>query len=244
MKRLALRYHINPFLLALFFFFLLFASSVLIGLIVNSNISWVQSFDRYFYELILNGPHPSWLDVVVSPFNFNFLPWMPVFESFLAIAVIGCYLVIFFRRRFDFYWALVAGAMALAFDQGMAYLLPIIVYRQRPFIALPNHLSAAAMAIWSAWPSFPSGHTRDTAVFMTVLAAFMPKALRWPMALFAVFIAWTRIYVGAHYPTDVIAGLIIGYLIGKIVLSFIEEVRKLQKELEEKLPDPPKLSAG
>ena len=124
----------------------------------------------------------------------------------------------------------------------MAYLFPIIIFRQRPFTVLPNHIDEAAKAIWSAWPSFPSGHTRDTAVFMTVLVAFMPKRLRWLMAAFAVFIALTRIYVGAHYPTDVIAGLIIGYLIGKIVLGIVEQTRKLLEARKEKLSDPTKLS--
>ena len=242
MKRLAFRYHVNPFLLACFFFLLLLACSVGIGFLVN-NSSWIQAFDRYFYELILNMPHPTWLDQLVSPFNFNFFPWVPIFESFLAVAVLLCLVIIYIWRRCDFRWAAIACMLALVFDQAMAYFLPIVIYRPRPFTALPNHLSAASMAIWSAWPSFPSGHVRDTAVFMTVLAAVMPKRLRWPMAFFAVFIAWTRIYVGAHYPTDVIAGLIIGYLIGKITMGFIEEIRELWEALEEKLPDPPKLSA-
>lgn len=242
MKRLAFRHHVNPFLLSVFFFFLLLATSVALGYLVNT-VGWIQAFDNYYYALISNGFHPAWLDAFVSPFNFNFLPWFPVFESFLAVAVLLCLGVILFRRRHDLRWALSGTALALLFNQGMAYLLPIIIYRHRPFIALPNQIAEAAKAIWSAWPSFPSGHTRDTAVFMTVLAAFMPKPLRWPMAAFAVFIAWTRIYVGAHYPTDVLAGLLIGFLIGKIVLGFIEEIRKLWKEHEEKQPDPPVLGA-
>jgi len=243
MKRLALQFRVNPFLLALFFFVLLFASSVAIGYLVNS-ISWIQSFDRFVYEAILNGPHPAWLDAIVSPFNFNFLPWVPVFESFLALAVLLCLGIIFVWRRHDFGWAILASALALIVDQVMAYVLPIIIYRARPFTILPNHLDKVSIAIWSVWPSFPSGHTRDTAVFMTVLATFMPKKLRWPMALFAVFIAWTRVYVGAHYPTDAIAGLIIGYLIGKIVMGIVEEIRKLWETYKKKLSEPPKLSAA
>lgn len=241
MKRLAFSLRVNPFLLAVFFFFALLAASIGIGFLVNS-VPAVQAFDRYFYELILNGPHPAWLDAIVAPFNFNFLPFMPVFESFLAVVIILCLGTILAVRRNDFGWAALATALALVFDQLMAYLLPIIIYRARPFTVLANHLSKASIAIWSAWPSFPSGHTRDTAVFMTVLAAFMPKYLRWPMFVFALFIAWTRVYVGAHYPTDTIAGLIIGYLIGKIVMSIVEEIRKLWTAYKLQRADPPKLS--
>lgn len=242
MKYLSLRYHVNPFLLAMFFFALLFVSSVIIGYLVNK-VAWIQAFDRTVYRMILYGPHPPWLDALVSPFNFNFFPsWVPVFESFLVVAVLACWGVIYLRRRHDFSWAVFASAVALIFDQAMAYFLPIVIYRQRPFIALPNNISETAKAIWSAWPSFPSGHVRDTAVFMTVLAAFMPKRLRPILFLFIVFIAWTRIYVGAHYPTDTIAGMIIGYLIGLIVLSVVEEVRTLVRKRKQHEMESPTIS--
>jgi undecaprenyl-diphosphatase len=230
MKRLAFRFRVNPFLLAVFFFVVLFSSSVVIGFLVN-RVGWIQQFDRIVYATVLYAPHPSWLNAVVAPFNFNFIPFFPsVFESFLVITVAICLLVILVFRRYDFLWALFAIAVAQLFNIGMAYFFPIIIYRPRPFISLPNNIIESWKLIWSAWPSFPSGHVRDTAVAMTVLSAFMPKRLRWAMAAFAVFIAWTRVYVGAHYPTDVIAGLVIGYLIGKISLGVVEAVRKLWEE--------------
>jgi undecaprenyl-diphosphatase len=65
--------------------------------------------------------------------------------------------------------------------------------------------------------SFPSGH----AIF-SFMAAFVlghGRGWRWqaPLFLFAVLVAWSRIYVGAHYPLDVAAGAVVGIACGWLV---------------------------
>ena len=66
--------------------------------------------------------------------------------------------------------------------------------------------------------SFPSGHS--SASFASAWAIFRMKTKpRWPAALavaLAALIALTRLYVGVHYPTDVLAGVIIGVAAGAI----------------------------
>jgi membrane-associated phospholipid phosphatase len=48
------------------------------------------------------------------------------------------------------------------------------------------------------------------------------KELRWLMALFVCFIGFFCVYTGGHYPSDVVAGLILGIIIGRI-FKFIKE---------------------
>jgi membrane-associated phospholipid phosphatase len=59
--------------------------------------------------------------------------------------------------------------------------------------------------------SFPSGHSSSIMAIMTALAVLLP---RYRVAFFtaAVVIASFRVIVGAHYPSDVIAGIALGYL--------------------------------
>ncbi len=78
--------------------------------------------------------------------------------------------------------------------------------------------------------SFPSGHT--TAAFASATAFFLSKNKRysWAMYIFAVVIAFTRIYLIVHYTSDVLAGIITGsltgviaYFITKLVYNYIEK---------------------
>ncbi|MDD5163138.1 MAG: phosphatase PAP2 family protein [Candidatus ainarchaeum sp.] len=62
--------------------------------------------------------------------------------------------------------------------------------------------------------SFPSGHSSLIAANFFYLKNFLKKNLKIIFAIIAVLVAFSRLYLGMHYLTDVIAGLIIGSIIG------------------------------
>ncbi len=64
--------------------------------------------------------------------------------------------------------------------------------------------------------SFPSGHAASSFACATVLAAAFPR-LRVPLFVLAALIAWSRVYIGVHFPLDVLAGALIGVGIGLAV---------------------------
>src|SRR6185295_15170286 len=90
-------------------------------------------------------------------------------------------------------------------------LLKIFFERPRPTIV--PHLSVVADA------SFPSGHSMISAVFYLTVSAMLARVIeRKPVKIYlisgavilSILIGLTRIYLGVHYPTDVLAGWCMG----------------------------------
>ena len=90
--------------------------------------------------------------------------------------------------------------------------------------------------------SFPSGHTASSFASCTALLLSLPMVTDRRRArictvaayILAVLIAFSRLYVGVHYPTDVLGGIVIGilcgiagYFVGKAVIAFLQKRTKL-----------------
>lgn len=82
--------------------------------------------------------------------------------------------------------------------------------RPRPFAAHP-HIRAGARILDEY--SFPSGHTLHAVAFMILLGSIFPWMLM-ILVPFAVLTGVARVVLGLHYPSDVLAGAILGAVIG------------------------------
>lgn len=85
------------------------------------------------------------------------------------------------------------------------------VNRMRPFDRYSDILDKSRMNPVFYDPSFPSGHTSSAFNMATFLSLAYPK---WyviaPAALWATSVAYSRMYLGVHYPSDVLAGAVLG----------------------------------
>jgi membrane-associated phospholipid phosphatase len=98
-------------------------------------------------------------------------------------------------------------AIATFGTYGMGYILKKAVNRPRPYITHPILQNYEAVTDGS----FPSGSTALAFSAATSLSLSYPK---WyvigPSAIYACGVAYSRLHLGAHYPSDVLAGAVIG----------------------------------
>jgi membrane-associated phospholipid phosphatase len=104
----------------------------------------------------------------------------------------------------------------------VAQSLKMLVDRARPYEAD----GAARLVSIPAGSSWPSGHPAVAAAMATVLAPRLGTAPAVAAGGAAVYVAWSRIYVGVHHPTDVIAGLGLGIACGVAWLELRERVER------------------
>jgi membrane-associated phospholipid phosphatase len=88
-----------------------------------------------------------------------------------------------------------------------------LIVRQRPGTSEPGAILRGA-DVPPSGPSFPSGHVILVAAIACVVATDVPAGWVWLPFLLAVTVMVGRVYVGAHNPLDVVAGLGIGLLVG------------------------------
>jgi membrane-associated phospholipid phosphatase len=148
----------------------------------------------------LRGPRSKWLDYVMLGFT----------QLGSGVAALVLALVLFSSGLRLLAYELVLGTLTLWL---LVELLKALVRRSRPFI----RLAETRIVGWrERGLSFPSGHTSQVFFLATLIVQYFQASL-WTVGFLyamALLVGITRMYVGAHYPRDVIAGAILGSVWG------------------------------
>jgi len=152
-------------------------------------------------------------DLVQNPFFDKVMPYITYLgNSGLIWIVVSVIMICIKKYRKTGILCLSALLLTTLLGEGI---IKHLVQRQRPY----NHIDSLNLLISEPITySFPSGHTASSFAAATVLSCRMPKLTPWVFS-FAVLIAFSRLYLMVHYPTDVLAGALLGTLCALIVLK-------------------------
>lgn len=145
------------------------------------------------------------------------LVWEDVTQPWV-LYTLGALVCVWTWRRHAYTTRALWAAATMAVGWGLSAVIKILVQRARPEVDEPIHLSSGY--------SFPSGHaTNATIAVTTVIVLVWPLlSTRWrPVAvvlgtLVVTITCLDRVFVGAHFPSDVIAGVLLGF--GLVMASY------------------------
>jgi membrane-associated phospholipid phosphatase len=106
----------------------------------------------------------------------------------------------------------VAAAVALPVEKALEVGIKMIVRRRRP----ANEDDGARLRddAPAAGPSYPSGHVAIAAAWVTLLAPYVPPVVTSATSATALLVGFRRVHQGAHYPLDVVGGVLLGVAVG------------------------------
>lgn len=185
--------------------------------------NWILNLDNQLFS-VLNGWHCSWLDPLMEALSSR--NWLALLLLLLAALVLwrgGN------RRR----WALLLLVITLAVsDYVSSSIIKPAVKRVRPcnvigavhfldgdrgWVVTPEVVERSWKRSWS----FPSSHAAN-GMAVALWLGFLFRRGRYGWLTLALAIGYSRIYLGVHYPGDVLGGLLVGWLLAWLALRLYD----------------------
>jgi undecaprenyl-diphosphatase len=171
----------------------------LLGLLIAFRRTEPFSIDLEWMSEIVEHRSPVWL---VPALFFNYAGGGIV--GTIVVPVLIFLLLLSFRRP----WGATFFAIASVLSVATVQILKLTVGRARP----------TEILVQSDAGSFPSGHTANAATMVVVLGIIFPRVWVWVVgAAWAVLMAMSRTYLGAHWLSDTVGGLLLGAGVAIIV---------------------------
>lgn len=184
---------------------LVLALGVIVGLRANP-----YGFDAEWLEELVEHRSPLW-DVPAYVMSFLGGGWFGVFLVPVGVAVV----LLVARKP----WSAMYFVLASALSAGVVQLLKSLFARARP----------EQILVAADFGSFPSGHVANAATISVALAILLQRRWVWIAgAVWVVLMIFSRTYLGAHWLSDTIGGLLLGGAVS--VFVWAPFALRLQKE--------------
>lgn len=177
-------------------------------------LEFLYTIDKEIFYFINN--------TLSNPLFDKIFPYLTEVKHWYLVYIIFWLLLVIKGGRIGRIAAVISLLLITASDQISSSLLKNWIARIRPCNELPE---VNILVFCSSAFSMPSSHAVNNFAVAVFFSKIFPK-YKIPLYTIAVLMAFSRPYVGVHYPSDVIVGALIGIIIGYLFAVFAERVDK------------------
>jgi undecaprenyl-diphosphatase len=178
-----------------------------------SPVYGIQAWDEIFFRRLNRDWAAPWLDPVARSLTGH-----PLFIPGLVVLGLG---LLWRGGPRGLVFVVLLGTALLVANQLVANPLKLGVLRPRPFAALPDVILRIGRG--NPLGSMPSSHAMNMSLIATLCSWYYRRVGRW-VVVFALGVAWSRVYNGVHYPSDVLVGISLGVSVGLLTLGIAEQL--------------------
>ncbi len=170
----------------------------------------LQQIDNIIFNVINKDLAVSWLD--------STMPLVTDLHKVLIVKLVLFPIILFvwwYIDRLKALWLMLGLTLTIVISDFISHsIVKSLIQRARPRF---SDIEVILRSEEHYGYSFTSNHATNMFAFAFFLGAYYPKLRPWFFVL-ATIIAYSRVYVGVHYPSDVLGGALLGLLIGWLML--------------------------
>ncbi len=201
---------------------------LLVLILITLSIFVSFSLDLWFYKYFIN--ISEWDNGVFLKEFFSEITKLGSSSWYFSITIIG-FVIFYINKKLQIIKSRSTNNLSIFFISSFVYILIVglitqiikhVVGRPRPnYTNFEDVFSFKSFTLESNFHSFPSGHSSTIFIVCFILVSVLPK-LRYFFYFLASVVAFSRVIVGAHFFTDIVAGAILALILFKILNKLIE----------------------
>ena len=147
--------------------------------------------------------------------NYILTPFFTLITNeYFLYAILAIVLIYMLKKNKDTRRLAKETIIAFLICTALFIVLKLIFQRPRPFDAFSQLIPLVNKP---SDYSFPSGHTASAFICAFMVYDGLPKKYSILIMILAILVAFSRLYVGVHYPTDILAGIVLAYIVYKFM---------------------------